>query len=56
MLNTPENQNYVGTIPNEDDFRANKLSTKAYDKEFKPWYDAQTKKRLDFERRDDSIL
>ena len=44
MFNTPENQNYVGTIRKEDDFGAENLTTKAYDKEFKPWYDEQAKK------------
>ena len=40
LFNTRENQNYIGTIPDEKDFGVDNMTTEKYEKHFKPWYDS----------------
>jgi len=40
-FNRPENQNYIGKIPDEKQFGAKNMMPDDYDKDFKPWYDKQ---------------
>jgi len=40
-FNTPENQNYIGFLPSEDQYGVSNMDKDTYDKEFKPWYDQQ---------------
>ena len=40
-FNTPENQNYIGKIPDEEFYGPSNMSEKDY-KEFKQWYDQQS--------------
>ncbi len=40
-FNRPENQNYIGKIPDEKLFGAKNMMPDDYDKDFKPWYDKQ---------------
>ena len=47
MFNRPENQTYVGRIPDESMFGVKNMSPDEYESEFKPWYDKQ-KKRTDW--------
>ena len=40
-FNKPENQNYVGKIPDEKDYGVFNMMPEEYDKHFKPWYEKQ---------------
>ena len=42
-FNTPQNQNYIGNIPDEKEFGVKNMMPDAYIKDFKPWYDKQLK-------------
>ena len=41
LFNRPENQNYIGCIPDEKMFGVKNMSPEEYEKEFKPWYNQQ---------------
>ncbi len=40
-FNKPENQNYIGKIPDEKEYGVKNMMADEYEKEFKPWYDKQ---------------
>ena len=40
-FNRPENQNYIGKIPEEKEYGVVNMMADEYEKEFKPWYDKQ---------------
>jgi hypothetical protein len=41
MFNSPENQNYIGSMPDEDMYGAKNMNATTYQKNFKPWYDGE---------------
>ena len=40
-FNKPENQNYVGKIPDEKEYGVKNMMVDEYEKDFKPWYNQQ---------------
>jgi hypothetical protein len=40
-FNKPENQTYIGKIPEEKEYGVINMMADEYDKDFKPWYDKQ---------------
>ena len=56
FFNTPNNQDYVGKLPNESLYRVRNINTDTYNNEFKPWYKKLVKEnRNDWSFKDEMV-